>query len=359
MIHLRLQRLALSVVVAGACAGTAPAQQEFTLSDEDSWKQTSHIDPATPEGQLLEARKALAAGDFVRAEQLASQWIERFERHPQLAEAYLIRADARLGNNDEYNALFDYEYIARVFPGSEIFVTALERELDIAKMYAGGKLRKLWMFRVINAESEAEELFIRVQERMPGSRLAEDAGMCLADFYFDRRKMSLAVDAYSLFIENYPRSEQLPKARRRLVYSHLASFKGPEFDPVGLYEARSRLRSLKTFQPLEAEQIGASGLITRIDESDAMKMLETARWYWRVNNPIAAELTIRRLVKRYQRSVASADALRLVPEILPHLPQHVLDRAPDYAALRAGVLGVQEQPPAADNPQPPAEETSK
>ena len=183
--------------------------------------------------------------------------------------------------------------------------------------------------------------------------------MCMADFYFDRRKISLPVDAYSLFIENYPRSEQLPKARRRLVYSHLASFKGPEFDPVGLYEARSRLRSLKTFQPLEAEQIGASGLITRIDESDAMKMLETARWYWRVNNPIAAELTIRRLVKRYQRSVASADALRLVPEILPHLPQHVLDRAPDYAALRAGVLGVQEQPPAADNPQPPAEETSK
>ena len=31
---------------------------------------------------------------------------------------------------------------------------------------------------------------------MPGSRLAEEAGMQLADFYFNRRNMSLAADAY-------------------------------------------------------------------------------------------------------------------------------------------------------------------
>jgi outer membrane protein assembly factor BamD (BamD/ComL family) len=330
----------LMASILAAATQIATAQQQFKLGDDDTWRQLESADPATPEGQLLEARRALAAGQYSRAEQLASQWIERNDRHPLLAQAYLIRGDALMGQDEEYEALFDYEYIARVFPGSEIFTTALQRELDIARMYTGGRLRKIWGLRIFNAESEAEELFIRIQERMPGSRLAEEAGMDLADFYFTRQKMALAVDAYSLFIENYPHSEQLPKARRRLIYSYLASFKGPEFDAAGLYEARSRLKNLQSFHALEAEQIGATGLISRIDESNAMKMLVTAQWYVRVNNPIAAELTIRRLVKTYPKSLATTEALRLIPDILPKLPKRILNEAPDYSVLREAALGV-------------------
>ncbi len=324
-----------------------PASGEFKLTDEDVWKQAPGTvpDPETPEGQLMEARRALASGDFIRAERMSSQWIERNERHPLIADAYLIRGDSKVADDDEYEALFDYEYIARMFTGTEVFVTALDRELEIARQYAGGRYRKLWGLRFIPAYEEAEELFIRIQERMPGSRIAERAGMELADYYFEHREMTMAVDAYALFIENYPRSDQLPKARRRLIYSHLASFKGPEFDAAGLYEARSRLNALRFQQPFEAQQIGADGLVTRIDESDASKMLETARWYLRTGNPIAAELTIRRLVKRYDRTVATADALRLIPEVLPLLPERVVREAPDYSALRAGILGVQGEPP--------------
>lgn len=345
------RKFALAPLVAALLTQAGAAQQQFKLGEDDTWQQLEAADPATPEGQLLEARKALAAGQFARAEQLASQWIERNDRHPMLAQAYLIRGDALLGQEDEYEALFDYEYIARMFPGSDIFVTALQRELAIARMYAGGRLRKLWGLRIFNAESEAEELFIRIQERMPGSRLAEEAGMDLADFYFTRQKMALAVDAYSLFIENYPRSEQLPKARRRLIFSYLASFKGQEFDAAGLYEARWRLKNLQTYQPLEAEQIGAAGLISRIDESNAQKMLATARWYLRVNNPIAAELTIRRLVKGYPKSLATADALRLIPEVLPKLPKRILNEAPNYDELREAILGA---PARAAQPEAPA-----
>lgn len=316
-------------------AGPASAQQHYTLTDEDTWKQSQSADPATPEGQLLEARKALAAGDYSRAETIASDWIKHNERHPLLAEAYLIRGDALVADSDEYEALFDYETIARLFPGSETFITALQRELDIAKRYAAGYKRKLWGMRILGAEDEAEEIFIRVQERMPGSRLAEDAGMQLADYYFDRQKMSLAATAYDLFLRNYPHSDQLDKARRRLIYSYLASFKGPEFDAAGLFEARARLQSLKVAQPIEAQRLGADALLIGIDERDALKMFETAKWYLRTGNPIAAELTIRRLVKKYPRSAAAADALRLTPEILPQLPPRVLAQAPDYEALRA------------------------
>ena len=93
---------------------------------------------------------------------------------------------------EEYEALYDYEVVARTYTGSEVFVAALERELDIARRYANGEKRRLWGMRIASAESEAEELLIRVQERLPGSSLAEEAALLLGDFYFSRRQMDLA-----------------------------------------------------------------------------------------------------------------------------------------------------------------------
>jgi len=320
------------------------AQQEFTLGDDDNWQQSRAADPTSPEGRLAEAKQLLAGGDADRARTITDAWIKEHERHPLLPEAYLIRGDAKTALGDEYEALYDYEFIARMYPGSEAFVTALRRELEIARQYGKGMKRKLWGIRMAGAEDEAEEIFIRIQERMPGSRIGEDAGMELADFYFDRRKMALAADAYSLFVENYPDSPLVDKARRRLIYAHLASFKGPQFDAAGLNEARTKLEDLKRIRPVEAQKVGADALISRIDESNAAKMLSTAQWYDRIGDPIACELTIRRLIKKYPRSAATADALRFVPEVLKDLPPRVIEQAPDYATLRATILGVTEEP---------------
>jgi tetratricopeptide (TPR) repeat protein len=332
----------LATVLAVSFAAGVQAQESYRLTDEDTWTKTSKVDPSTPQGQLLEIRRTLALGEASRAESMAKAWIERNDRDPLLPEAYLLRGDALLAQGDEYKSLFDYEFVARSYSGSEAFVTALRRELDIAQDYAAGLHRKFLGLRILPAEDEAEEIFIRVQERMPGSRLAEEAGMALADFYFERRRMRLAAEAYALFLENYPRSSQVDKARKRLIFSQLASFKGPEFDAAGLYEARGRLQRLRTMQPAEAQRIGADALLTRIDESDAAKMLQTARWYESVGNPIAAELYVRRLVRRYPNSVAAADALRWIPTLLTQLPPTVLKSAPNYDALRAGILGIPE-----------------
>jgi len=350
----RTGRLAnvLTLLVTGALtAVSATAQQTYSLTDDDQWTQVGEPDPATPEGQLALARQALARN--AAALELASQWIDSHERHALVPEAYLLRGDAKAALGNEYQALFDYEYVARRYPGSDVFVPALEREYEIAKGYAEGRKRKLWGMRIVDATETAEELLIRIQERLGGSRLAEQAGMALADFYFRRGDMTLAVEAYDLFIENYPRSEQIDKAKRRLIYANLALFKGPEFDPAGLYEARLRLRELQRFEPVLAERIGAEAILTRIDEKDAEKLLTTARYYVRTGNYVSAEFTVRRLVKQYPLSVAATDALRMIPDILEKLPDNVIASAPDYAAYRKAILSQPAKQSAPDDAAPP------
>ena len=342
-------------------APVAAGQSErYELDSLDRWRKVADADPQSEEAQLLNARRALVNGEFERAKNLVTAFLERFPLTRYRPDALLIRGDAVRADGDEYEALFDYEEICRRFAGSEVFVPTLEREYEIAVEYAKGLKRRFWgSFRLVDASDDAQELLIRVQERLPGSELAEKAGMALADFYFDRREMLMAAEAYALFIENYPRSAQTSKARLRLVYSYLAGFRGPEYDASGLLEARAKLRSLKSMQPGLAQQVGADSILVRIEESQAAKFLSTASWYLEMNDPISAEMFVRRLVTRHPTSIATIEALRIVPSIVERLPESVVREAPDYRALRKQLLRIEwdevEMPTSITPPPAPAE----
>jgi len=319
----------------------ASAQVDLKLSADDRWVAPEDADPNSPSSQLHQAQMALARGDAARAYNLATGWLDRYPANPLRAHALLLKADAMLAQGDEYKSLYDYEELIRNYPGSDVFVTALQREFQIAKAYANGLRRKFFnTFRWLNADEEAQEILIRVQERLPGSQLAEQAGMELADFYFRKRDLQLASDAYDLFVQNYPRSKQVEKARLRLIYTLLAAYKGPLYDARGLFEASARLKELQALDPVTAQRVGADALIVRIYESEASKLLSEAAWYDRQDDPISAELYIRRLVTEYPKSIATLIALREVPQLYAKLPPLVAKATPDYRMLRKQMLGL-------------------
>ena len=329
----------LAALLATAVTAGAAAQQEFKLDDKDRWKELDAPQPGSPAAVVRMAKLALAKGEPKRALALMDAWLERFPTDPLRPEAVLTRADAKLALDDEYEALFDLEDVARRYAYSSSFIPALEREYDIAYRYAHGLKRKFWgTFRWVNAEDDAQEILIRIQERLPGSALAEKSGITLADYYFDHRDMQLAADAYDLFVQNYPRSRFADKARLRLIASYCSGYKGPQFDAKGLLEASAKLRELQAAQPQLAKQIGAEAILLRIYESEADKRLTTANWYWQIGDPISAEREIRALVKKYPRSVSAIQALRAVDQVLAKLPESVRKTTPDYAAIRAELL---------------------
>ena len=341
----------------GVFACGAFAQEDLKLSADDRWMPPADSDPESAAGQLRQAQLALARGDASRAQNLVTGWIDRFPADPLRAHALLLKGDAMLAQGDEFKALYDYEDLVRLYPGSDVFVTALQREFEISKAYANGLRRKFFgTFRWLNTDEEAQEILIRIQERLPGSELAEQAGMELADFYFRKRDMQLAGDAYDLFVQNYPRSRQVEKARLRLIYSLCAAYKGPLYDARGLFEASARLKELQTLDPITAERVGADALLVRIYESEASKLLSEAGWYEYMGDPISSELYIRRLVNKYPKSIAALLGLREIPIIFARLPPEVQKQCPDYPKLRKDLLGLDWDATATEKPmleQPP------
>lgn len=339
-----MRKLALLILISFS-PSILHAQESYVLDQKtDEWVLTDAPKPGTPEAQLGTAAKKLADGNYEEAMELASAWISGNERHPLIAEAHLIRGDALLAQKEYYQSLFDYELVARDHYGTKDAITANEKELEIAIMFSNGVRRKLWGMRISDATAEAEELFIRIQERLPRSPLAEIAAIELADMYYRKKDMRLANEAYLIFVDpviGFPNSEHIEKARTRLIYTRLAAFRGPVYDDSGLVDARKELVQLEYASQDLANTINSSALITRIDESLGQKMLNTAKWYMKVNKPIAAEYTIRRLVMLYQDTGATVEALEyLIPELLTKLPPILIAEIKDfYTTHQEALLG--------------------
>jgi len=287
---------------------------ERTLDARGEWVVVDQPAEGSPEALYQQAAAALAEGRPDRAQSLATDFIERHPDHPRIADAYLLRGDARAARGNEYHALYDYEYLIRNFPESAAFTRALEREFDIALEYAAGRKRKLWGVRWVGAEAEAEEIFLLTHERAPGSRLAQKAGRALGDFFFARREMDFAAIAYASYLRNHPRAEDRAEVTQRLIYAYLGTVKGPQFDPSGLYDAREQIGRLEVRYPRAAEEMGSRALRARIDESDAERMFADAEWYLDRGDPVSAEFVLDRLRRRYPETATARRAWRIMVE---------------------------------------------
>lgn len=332
------------------------AQEQYTL-DGGQWVQTKTYDPATPEGQLQAMHKLMARGKPKDAIKALDEWIATNKNSPALADAHLTRGDAYVAIEDYFKALFDYESVARLYPASSHFFTALEREYDIAVLFGlGGRdgrgiKRRLWGMRIVPAGGEAEELLIRIQERAPGSVIGEKAMIALGDYYYAHAEMTSAAEAYGLFLENYPESQFVQRAMLRLIQANLATFKGPNFDATGLIESAIRLKDYKKRFPAAAQRVGVDALLVRIDESLAAKLLATAQWYQERGNLVSAQYMYQRVVRDFSTTSAAQLALKGFETI------EAQTRIPTAEELPAATDTEQLRQPAAEPAPAPATES--
>ncbi|HZW10979.1 MAG TPA: outer membrane protein assembly factor BamD [Phycisphaerales bacterium] len=305
-------RFTLPILALAVVFGRPAAAQQTTYeldAEEGVWVASEAPEPGTDAWVIAEARRALAADKPAEADAALSDWLRTHQRtdSPWLAEAYMLRGDARVARGSEYKALYDYETVAKDFTSSEVFLPTLEREMRVARMYLGGLRKKFLGLRIENATPIGIELMMRVQERAPGSQLAETAAIELADHFYRVRDLELAAEMYSIFLINYPQSEHRLHAMLRQIYANVGRFKGPRYDASTLVEARALIRQFEAEFPQQAEELGITeALIARLDESTAAQMLASAEWYLRRGDEVSARFILRRLVVRHDGTVAAA-----------------------------------------------------
>ncbi len=307
---------AISIVC--LCASSLHAQSsEFELDDSGQWEQTQAPEPGTDAAVMADATRHIAEGNPGKANEILSDWLEtnKRSRNSSIAQAYYLRGVARKDKGREYKALFDFEAVIRDFPSSPYFLKAVEHEYEIGIDYINGLKRHFLGIRMENARPTGEELLIRTQERVPGSDLAEQAAMALADHYYKRRELKLAAEMYSIFRQNFPNSTRVRQAMLREIEANIARFKGPRYDGSGLLDAKLLIEQYQTQFPGEAIRSGITdGLDAWIDESAAQQVLDTARWYLKIDDFTSGRFVLARLIRRHPATDAADEAIDIMIE---------------------------------------------
>ena len=306
-------RRALGIVlfIAAAISACAAAQQTQPLPASRASQQLQ------PNPTLDRAEGFLVAHHWKSAHDLIIPWLKSHPQAPDRDRALFLLAEVYYQNGDRIRAFYHLDELMDNYPESRLFFPALERQYDIADAYLNGyKLPLPFLgWRILSGEDEAIEMLYRVQERSPGSPLAERALKRTADYYFNTSQFDLAGDAYAAFIRSYPRSPDVPHVKLRQAFSSLAQFHGPKYDSTPLIDARAQFRDVQARYPELAAEANVPQWIDKIEADLARKAYETGDFYRRTGKPGGAAFMYRYLIENYPNSreaqLARRDIARL------------------------------------------------
>ncbi len=287
------------------CSSALAAPQSWDLQN-GQWVPVAAqpvAQPVQPDPVLDEAEDLLARGDHSTARKLLLNWVKTHKvDDPQRDRAVFLFAQVYFQSGDRIRSFYHCDELMDSFQDSPLFYRALELQYRIADAYLRGYKRTFLGLPILSAEDEAVEMLFRIQNRSPGSPIAEKALLRTADYYYASSDFDLAGDAYGAYVRSYSRSPLVPKVRLRQAFCSLARFRGLPYDATPLIDARAQLVDVINSYPDLAEQENLRAILERIDGSFAQKIALTADFYRRTHDLSAAAYHYRFLIKTYPKS---------------------------------------------------------
>lgn len=293
----------------------------MTTSNEDQrYRERQVLDPNTgawidqappeaggPLGEVDEARRLVAEGDWKAARPILKKWTKANPEDERYLEAMLLLGDTYFLGKDYWNAAERYQEVADNSAG-ELFHLAQSRCVDCARAFLAGEKRILWGFIPLPAYDDGCDILDRVWQRAPGTRLGEFALKQKADFRYNRGEFDIAKDEYANLIEQYPSGRHIQTAMLRAAESAEASFTGVKFSDRALVDADVRYRQFKEQFPPLAERESIDARLEGIRQKRADKDLDIAQWYERTRARDAAVFYYRRILSDWPNTLAAAEA---------------------------------------------------
>jgi outer membrane protein assembly factor BamD (BamD/ComL family) len=337
----------LLVLVLVAAPLAAQTQPSWELRRDGRWREAgTKVQPSATqraaEPMLERVEILLDQRKYKEAEKQGIRWLLKNRRSPSRDRGLMLVARALYGYGNRIRSFYYLDELMDTYPDSPLYGDALRMQYRIAERYLEGYKRRLFGLPILGAQEEGIEMLFRIQNRAPGSPLAEQALLRTADFYYHDGQYDFAADAYGWYLRTYPRSPEVPRVKLRQAFSSLLQFRGIRFDPTPMIDARQQLRDVAANHPELAERENVAVVLERIDRALAEKLYETGDFYRRTREPRAAAYTFRQLIDTYPDSPRAADAR----EKLDDLPRWALAAPPPPARDASAATTMPAQPPA-------------
>jgi outer membrane assembly lipoprotein YfiO len=301
--------LLAGMLVVSATVARGGSTQTFEFRD-GRWLEMPSTAPApvVDEPALDQAEQLLAQKEPAAAKKILLEWEKGHKKSPVRDRCILLLADAFYQQGDHVKSFFYCDELMDEYPDSKLFPAALQKQFDIASEYMNGYKDSFLGMHILDMGSEAVEMMWRIQQRSPGSPLAQKGMLATAFYYYNDGQYDLAEDAFNAYAKSYPNSDQIPVVRLKAAFASLAQFRGTKFDASSLIDARQQLMGIQRDYPALAAEENVSTVLERIDSAFAQKLLVDGEFYKRTGETKGAVYVFRFLVDTYPASPEANEA---------------------------------------------------
>lgn len=305
-----LKRLLICILAGLAWNPIARAADETWEFRAGRWTQEPRptSQPTKDEPMLDQAEQLLVQHDPKSAKKILLQWEKNNKKSPVRDRCIFLLADVFYQQDNRVKSFFYCDELMDEYPESKLFQPALQKQFDIAHDYLTGYEDKFLGMRILDMGTEGVQMMWRIQQRSPGSPLAQQGLKATADYYFNDADYDLAEDAYNAYVKSYPRSEDIPRTKLRAAFSSLAQFRGTKFDATNIIDARAQLMVIQKEYPDLAAEENVQTVLDQIDSAFAKKLLQLGDFYERTHEPAGATYEYRFLVQTYPNFPEAAEA---------------------------------------------------
>lgn len=295
---------AILVLASGFAGAQDYREREVLDPNRDTWTPAPTDEVLSP---LAAARRMISDGEEDDARDLLEEWLEQNVDSENYYDAVYLMGEAYFSDELFWQAFEQFDLVADTTAG-DLFFSALRRSMDVARAFLAGEPRIVWKIFRLPAQPDGIEILDRVEQRVPGTRLAQEAVKVKADYFFEDGQMRLAQDEYQRLYRDYPEGRYSRAALLRSAVAAEASFNGIRFDDQPLIEADERYRTVQDVYPAYAEREAIAERRRGIRRQRAEKDLEVARWYERSRNPEAAAFYYRLVIRDFSGTQAADEA---------------------------------------------------
>lgn len=295
------KRSGLAVVLCmllGLPVGWASSQVEYEF-EGGQWIPTTAPAEGTPEGELAIIRRCVDRGANRSAVNRARNFPKKYPDSPARQEVMMLAGVAEMNRGMYFQAYEWFEKQLAESPDGRYSARSLDCEYAIAEAFLGGKKRVVAKVFRLSAKDEGVDILNRIPEHVPGSALAEKSLMRIGDFRYSAGDYTDAALAYDHYLQLFGKSSQAPTAMLKAANATYTSYGGVQYDDTPLIEAQQRFRRFSESYPLSAKTANVPTVLTQIQDAQAAKAFETARFYQRLRQPRAAAFYYRLVTDQY------------------------------------------------------------
>lgn len=324
--HCLLGFLVLAVL-AGAARGAG---------EKYEWKEGKLVPMAAPAkgsaaGELAIVRAYFDKGDNRRAVSATKDFLKKYPDDPGREEVMNVAARAEMNRRLFFQAYEWFEKQLQEFPAGELSDNALHKEFDCAEEFLKGTKRVAAGIFYLPAQSDGLEILERIAEHAPGSALAEQALMRVAEYHYGQGEWEDAVQAYDHYLDLFGKSSRSEYARLRAARAMHASYRGSAFDDTPLLDAQQRFKNFAALYPQTAQKENIPPILEQIRMSLAQRSYDTAGFYQRTGKPTVAAFYYKKVVDEFPQTGPAVKARQM----LEHLSATTTKLEPKPAARRA------------------------